>query len=142
MTVQPRADSAIAAPLTARSLAGRCPKDAMEASTPRQSSWLQVLVLAVVGLFAFIDRQVLVLLIEPVKHDLHLSDTGVSLLVGGAFVIFYALVALPLSRLADRWSRKGVIMLGVATWSAMTIACGFAGGFGQLFIARMGVGLG
>lgn len=114
----------------------------MGRSAARQNPWLQVLVLAVVGVFAFIDRQILVLMIEPVKRDLQISDTGVSLLVGGAFVIFYALVALPVSRLADRWSRKGVILLGVAAWSLMTIMCGFASGFGQLFVARMGVGLG
>jgi MFS family permease len=110
--------------------------------TSRPNPWLQVLILAVVGLFAFVDRQILVLLIEPVKRDLRISDTQVSLLVGAAFIIFYTLVALPLSRLADRWSRKGVIMLGVAVWSAMTMACGLAGNFSQLFIARMGVGLG
>src|SRR5688500_6504228 len=108
----------------------------------RRSPWLQILVLAIVGLFAVLDRQILVLLIEPVKRDLQISDTQVGLLIGGAFVIFYSLMALPLSRLADRWSRRGVIMAGVLIWGLMTCASGFATGFWQLFVARMGVGLG
>lgn len=108
----------------------------------RRSPWLQILALALVGLFAVVDRQILVLLIEPVKRDLGISDTEVSLLVGGAFALFYSVLGLPLSRLADRWSRRGVIMAGVAVWGLMTCACAFAGGFWQLFAARMGVGLG
>jgi len=107
----------------------------------RRGPWLQILVLAVVGLFAVLDRQILMLLIEPVKRDLNISDTQVSLLIG-AFVVFYSTVALPLSRLADRWSRRGVILAGVLIWGLMTTACGFAHGFWQLFVARMGVGLG
>jgi MFS family permease len=108
----------------------------------RRSPWPQILVLALVGVFAVLDRQILVLLIEPVKRDLQISDTQVGLLVGGAFVIFYTAVALPLSRLADRWSRRGVIMAGVLVWGLMTCACGFASGFWQLFVTRMGVGFG
>jgi MFS family permease len=93
-------------------------------------------------MFSFIDRQILVLLIEPVKHDLQISDTQVSLLTGLAFAVLYAIMGVPMGRAADRWSRKLVIMAGVTVWSVMTIGCGFARSFWQLFVARMGVGVG
>jgi len=105
-------------------------------------AWYTVAVLSVIYMFSFIDRQILVLLIEPVKHDLQISDTQVSLLTGAAFAVLYAIMGVPMGRAADRWTRKGVIAVGVAIWSVMTIGCGFARSFGQLFIARMGVGVG
>lgn len=101
-----------------------------------------VVILALTSMFSYLDRQILVLLVEPVRRDLAISDTEFSLLTGAAFAIFYTLMAVPMGIIADRWSRKRLIMAGVALWGAMTIACGFARSYGQMFVARMGVGLG
>jgi MFS family permease len=98
--------------------------------------------LAMINVFNFVDRQVITILFEPIKHELHLSDTALGLLGGMGFAIFYALMSIPLGWVADVWSRRKLISLGVAAWSAMTAACGFAQSFGQLFGARIGVGVG
>jgi MFS family permease len=105
-------------------------------------AWYTVAVLSAIYVFSFVDRQILVLLIEPVKQDLQISDTQVSLLTGASFAVLYAVMGVPMGRAADRWSRKAVIGVGVAIWSVMTIGCGFARSFWQLFVARMGVGVG
>ncbi|MCM3536322.1 MFS transporter, partial [Cellulosimicrobium funkei] len=89
-----------------------------------------------------VDRQVLVLMIEPIKRDLHLSDTQFSLLNGFAFSLFYAVMGLPVAYLADRYARPRIISLGIALWSVATAACGLSQQFVQMFVARMGVGVG
>lgn len=99
-------------------------------------------VLTVTFMFNFLDRQVMALLVTPIKADLGLSDTEVSLLIGFAFVAFYALAGIPLARLIDRGSRKWILGLGLAFWSLMTMACGLAQNFVQLALARMGLGVG
>ena len=104
--------------------------------------WYVVGVLTFAYLVSFLDRQILALLIGPIKADFDLSDTQISLLVGFAFGIFYVLMGIPLGRLADRANRKRIIIAGVSAWSAMTSACGLAGNFLQLFLARIGVGVG
>lgn len=104
--------------------------------------WYMVLVLTVCYTLSFVDRQILSLLVGPMKADLGISDTQVGLLGGLAFSMFYALVGLPLGRLVDRSNRRNIIVAGVALWSAMTAACALARGFTGLFIARMGVGVG
>lgn len=91
---------------------------------------------------SFIDRQILSLMVEPVKRDLGLSDTAISLLHGFAFAIFYTAMGLVLGRVADRHNRRNLIIGGISVWSAATAACGFAGGFFSLFLARVGVGIG
>jgi MFS family permease len=101
---------------------------------------LGILVLAYV--INFVDRQILSILLPSIQQDLGLSDTQLGILGGVAFAIFYATLGIPIGRLADRWSRKGVIAISLAVWSAMTAVCGFAGGFAQLLIARIGVGVG
>lgn len=106
------------------------------------SDWLVVFLLSAAGMFAFVDRFVLSLLLEPIKHDLALSDKQLGLLNGVAFGLFYAVLGLPLGWLADRWSRKGTIVAGMFAWSAATACCGFANGFFQLMLARIGVGAG
>jgi MFS family permease len=108
----------------------------------RGAAWYAITVLFVAYVFSFADRYVLSLLIEPIKQDLGLSDTKVSLLHGFAFAIFYTLLGIPIGRLADRHSRRLIISAGVATWSAMTALCGLAQSFSQLFAARIGVGVG
>lgn len=105
-------------------------------------AWYVVAVLLVAYIFAFIDRDVIALLVQPIKADLEISDTQMSFLLGGAFALFYTFFGIPIAWLADRWNRKIIIFLGVFTWSIMTALCGLAGSYGALFLARMGVGVG
>ncbi len=105
-------------------------------------AWYVVSVLTVAYLLSFLDRQILALLVEPIRRDLNISDFQVSLLGNLAFGIFYTILGLPLGRAADRFSRRGIIAAGVTIWCFMTAACGLARNFVQLFIARVGVGVG
>jgi MFS family permease len=98
--------------------------------------------MTIVQALAFVDRQVLALLVEPIKRDLGASDTAMSLLYGLSFALFYVIVALPIARLADRSNRRNIIAVAVAVWSVMTALCGLARGFPQLLAARVGVGAG
>ncbi len=91
---------------------------------------------------SFLDRQVLSILIEPIKHDLHVSDALMGLLTGPLFVIFYTFLGLPIAWLADRWSRPAIIAVSLALWSGFTAFSGVAAGFLPLAIARLGVGFG
>ncbi|XHO62241.1 Sialic acid transporter NanT [Burkholderia ambifaria] len=104
--------------------------------------WYVVVICMLAYVFSFVDRQVLVLMIEPIKRDLHLTDTQFSLLNGFAFSLFYAVMGLPVAYLADRYARPRIIALGIALWSVATAACGLSQQFVQMFIARMGVGVG
>ena len=99
-------------------------------------------VLFTVYVFNFIDRQVLAILLEPIKQELHASDTAMGFLAGFAFVVFYTFAGIPIARFADRTSRRSVIAIGLAVWSAMTAASGLARSFTQLALARIGVGIG
>ena len=105
-------------------------------------AWYVACVLTTAHVISFLDRQVLALLVEPIKADLQISDTQMSLLLGLAFAIFYTFMAIPLGRLADRRSRRVIIAAGVTVWCMMTAACGLAKNYGQLFLARIGVGVG
>jgi len=98
--------------------------------------------LVVVGIAGWVDRNVFAALLQSIKLDLALSDTELGLLGGVAFGVFYATVGLPVAWLADRYERRSLIALAVGLWSAMTAACGLANGFGALFLARIGVGIG
>lgn len=104
--------------------------------------WYMVTLSMVAYIFAFLDRQVVALLIEPIQADLNLSDTQFSLIHGLAFAIFFALAGLPIARITDTKSRPLIIAIGVAAWSLATALCGAAKSFWQLFFARMGVGVG
>lgn len=105
-------------------------------------AWATVLVLMAAYAVGFVDRQILTLLVEPLRRDLGISDTQFSLLSGLAFTLFYTLMGVPLAWLADRGSRRNLIMVSIGVWSAMTAACGLAGSFISLFAARVGVGIG
>ncbi|MEM7080003.1 MAG: MFS transporter, partial [Pseudomonadota bacterium] len=89
-----------------------------------------------------IDRSILALLVGPIRADFGISDFEFSLIQGAAFSILYAVAGLPLGRLADRYSRKWIVSGSVLFWSIATAACGLTKNFGQLFVARMGVGAG
>ncbi len=105
-------------------------------------AWYVVIVLTLAYTCSFIDRQILTLLIEPIRRDLHVTDTQVSLLGGLAFSILYTTLGMPLARLADQTNRHNLMTAGVAVWSLMTAVCGVARGFWGLFAARVGVGVG
>ncbi len=105
-------------------------------------AWLTVFVFFVAYIFSFIDRMILSLLVEPMKRDLVLTDTQFSLLQGFAFAVLYTTAGLPLGRLLDRTKRVRVAAYGVGFWSLMTAVCGMVGNFWQLFLARVGVGVG
>lgn len=109
---------------------------------PRLYAWLVVLILLLANICSFVDRMILTLLVEPIKADLSLSDTQIGVLHGFAFAAFYALMGLPIGRLADRVHRRNVIVIGITLWSFMTAFCGLARNFLTLFLARMGTGVG
>ena len=98
--------------------------------------------LFVVTIFNYIDRQILSILLQPIKDDLKISDTALGFLTGFAFAVFYTFAGIPLARIADRWSRRSLIAISLATWSLMTAASGLARGFTDLALARIGVGIG
>jgi len=98
--------------------------------------------LFVAYIFSFIDRQILALLVGPIRADFGITDFQYSLLQGAAFALLYTFAGLPLGRLADRHSRKLILFFSVTFWSLMTVACGLTKNFAQLFAARMGVGAG
>ncbi len=99
-------------------------------------------VLFFVYIFNFIDRQILAILLQPIKDDLQISDTAMGFLTGFAFAAFYTVAGLPLARIADRWVRRSLIAVSLATWSVFTAVSGLARGFTDLALARIGVGIG
>lgn len=105
-------------------------------------SWYGLSVLCLVYMVNFVDRQVLSILANDIKADLGLDDAQLGFLYGTAFAIFYALFGIPLGRLADGWSRKRLLGLGLALWSCMTVLSGFARNITTLTFARIGVGVG
>ncbi len=107
-----------------------------------KQAWYAVGVLMIAYTFSFIDRSILSLMVAPVRRDLNITDTQFGLLHGLAFAIFYTALGIPIARLADRYSRRWLIAIGVFVWSLATALCGLAKNFGQLFAARIGVGIG
>ena len=105
-------------------------------------SWWATFIFMVALMFNYLDRQLMTLLITPIKADLNMTDTQISLLVGFAFVLFYVMAGIPISRLVDRGPRKWIVGFGIAFWSLMTAACGLAQNVWQLTLARMMVGVG
>jgi MFS family permease len=105
-------------------------------------SWYIVFLCMIAYVFSFIDRTIVNLLVEPISADLNLTDTQFSLIQGLAFALCYATMGIPIARLADSKSRPLIISLGICFWSIATAACGVTKTFWQLFVARMGVGVG
>ncbi len=118
---------------------------ANEAQAPYPSTvyaWYVVGVLTLVYVFSFIDRQILNLLVEPIKKDLRITDFQMSLLMGFSFAVFYTFFGIILGRLADSKSRRAIIAVGFVMWSLFTAGCGLARNFLQMLLLRMGVGVG
>ena len=104
--------------------------------------WYVLCVLTLGYIFNFIDRQVMTILLEPIKAEFGATDTLMGLLTGLAFALFYATLGVPMARLADRWSRRNVLVISMAVWSGTTALCATATSFGQLALYRIGVGVG
>jgi predicted MFS family arabinose efflux permease len=118
------------------------PADQQSPQTPSLYSYYVLGLLSTVYVFNFIDRQIMAVLIEPIKLEFGVSDTAMGFLSGFAFVFFYTLVGIPIARWADRGSRRFIIALAVAVWSIMTAVSGLAKSFTQLAIIRVFVGVG
>jgi MFS family permease len=121
----------------------------MNNSEPGQESttqnWYAVLVTGLLTLcftLSFMDRQILPMLLEPVKHDFSMSDTQIGMLQGLAFSTFYACAGIPLGWMVDRYHRVGIVAVCVAAWGVATAACGLCASFGQLLVARTGTAIG
>jgi MFS family permease len=108
----------------------------------RRKAWMLVIVLAMAGVISVVDRTLISVVVDPIRGDLGVSEMQMGLLQGLAFGLFYATVGLPLGLTVDRYSRRLVVIGGVSLWSTATLASGFAESFGQLFAARLLVGLG
>ena len=109
---------------------------------PPRYAWYVVGVLALANTSAFIDRQILGLLVGPIRRDLGITDTQMGVLYGLAFALFYTLLGIPIGRAADRASRRAIIATGIAVWSVMTALCGIARTYDQLLLARFGIAIG
>ena len=117
--------------------------DRSEAELPSFGYRSYILFLTVlVSAISMLDRQIMSILVEPVRKELKLNDTEIGMLTGLAFAVVYVIASIPAARLADRWSRRNVVAIAIGSWSVMTALCGFAQNFWQLFLARVGVGLG
>jgi MFS family permease len=114
----------------------------MSAYPNRSYAWTVVAILIATAVLSYTDRQVLSLLVDPIRGDMGISDTQISLLLGTAFAVIYGVAGIPLGYLADRISRRNLIFAGVSVWSLGTIACGFSHNFGEIFASRIVVGLG
>ena len=106
------------------------------------AAWWALLLLTATYTFSFIDRQIINLLVDPIRIDLSLSDSQVSFLQGLAFVLPYVLLSIPLGRVVDRANRIRVLVIGILVWTISCVTCGLAKNFLQLGMARMGVGAG
>jgi MFS family permease len=107
-----------------------------------RASWWALIVLTATYTFSFIDRQIINLLVDPIRTDLSLSDSQVSFLQGLAFVLPYVILSIPLGRIVDRANRIRVLVIGILVWTVSCVTCGLAKNFWQLGVARMGVGAG
>jgi MFS family permease len=109
---------------------------------PSSYAWYVVGVLVLATVLSYTDRQILSLLVDPIRHDLTISDTQVGLLIGTAFALVYGVAGLPFGWLADRLRRRDLIVAGISLWSLGTVCCGLSHDFPQFFAARLLVGIG
>ena len=114
----------------------------IEARQDDKRAWYLLALLSLAFILSMLDRTVISLLVEPIKADLGLTDTGIALLQGATFAIFYALTGVPIGWLADRSNRRNIVSAGIGLWSVMTVGCGLATSYATLFFARTGVAVG
>lgn len=105
-------------------------------------AWFGLFILVLMYIASYLDRQIVSLMVEPLKHDLHLSEMQFGLLQGAAFATFYAMVGFPMGWLVDRYSRRGIIFVGMAVWSAACVGCGLAHNAVQFMVGRFALGAG
>jgi MFS family permease len=117
-------------------------RQAPVAAASLRYAWYVVAILTLVYVFSFIDRQIFSLLVGPLRRDLNIGDTQVSLLMGFSFAVFYTFFGIPIGYLTDVYSRRLIIAVGLVLWSAFTAGCGLAQSFALMLILRMGVGVG
>lgn len=130
-------------PMSATSQVSASAPDASEPAWPRPAiAWYMVIVLMLAYILSFIDRVVIGLLVGPIRADLGISETQMSLLYGLVFAVFYTGVGVPIAWAIDRYNRRNIIAAGVALWSGMTALCGVARGFVEIALARIGVAVG
>src|SRR6266446_1133879 len=123
------------------------PQAARESTVPGappapRDRWYVLAVLTVVYALNIADRFSISTLIEPIRQELRLSDSGIAFLTGVALALFYVTVGIPIAALADRKSRRNILAISLAIWSGMTALCGLAQNYWQLLLARFGVGIG
>lgn len=118
------------------------PAPALAEPAGGRHAWYVLFVMILAYTFSFVDRQILTLMVGPIRKSLNITDFQVSLLHGFAFALFYTVMGIPIGRMIDRRKRTVIIALGITFWSIMTAMCGLARSFGQLFLARIGVGVG
>src|SRR5207302_5159108 len=112
-----------------------------EAAAPRDR-WYVLAILTVGYELNIEDRVSISTLIEPIRQELHLSDSGVAFLTGVALALFYVTIGIPIAALADRADRRKILAIALAIWSGMTALCGLAQNYWQLLLTRFGVGIG
>ena len=113
-----------------------------EKAVSERAAWWALILLTATYTFSFVDRQIINLLVDPIRADLSLSDSEVSFLQGLAFVMPYVLLSIPIGRIVDRANRIRVLIIGILVWTVSCISCGLARNFWQLGVARVGVGAG
>jgi MFS family permease len=111
-------------------------------NTSKKYAWYALWLLFLVNLLNYFDRNLITILIEPIRKDLSLSDAQSGMLMGLAFALIYSVLGVPVARIADRGRRVTVLSVSLAVWSGMTTLCGFANSFATMFLARLGVGVG
>jgi MFS family permease len=116
--------------------------DSIRSYPPASRGWWAVWIFALAAVLSYTDRQILALLVDPIRGDLGISDTALSVLQGAAFAVLYSFVGLPLGRIADLVPRRMLLLFAVVMWSFGTILCGLSHSFSQLFCARLLVGIG
>lgn len=113
-----------------------------EKAMSERAAWWALILLTATYTFSFVDRQIINLLVDPIRADLSLSDSEVSFLQGLAFVMPYVLLSIPIGRIVDRANRIRVLIIGILVWTVSCVSCGLARNFWQLGLARVGVGAG
>ena len=116
--------------------------DSSVTTTPARMPYGALFLLMTVYAFNMLDRQIVTILVEPMKADLNLADWQIGMISGLAFALFYTLLGIPLARIADRGNRVGMIAVALFVWSGFTALCGLARNFTELLLARIGVGVG